>query len=415
MPPKTIGPRRSVAIELILFLAYACFSASWMVGSIVTPDMVHEFGLDAIPSSVNNAISAAKILGNFVAAWILVKLGPKWTVSLSCLLTCAVVMGALASSFPVFILARFLLGFGGAVLMICMTPYVVYCFEAKQQPIFIGLNNAGPNTGNLIALLSVTAVRTWLGDWRAVILFYGAFSVILLVLWLILGRGYPIAPQAKTERAAPAVYRYRDGMREPFLFQFLFTMTGRLVMYTVMLYLFPLNPDFTVDSQFISLMIALTGIPGTILGIILAKKLKRQLSLFRFSGVAQSVLFFAMLLTSSGTVATVCAILLGFVIFISTPSLFTLPARLPGATPQKVAVILTLYWTMAYILQMAIYALIVHLANTVSWSVAMYFTGFYSLTFLVGTFLLPDFDRPEGQKPPQETSQEPPEGGGEEQ
>ena len=36
-------------------------------------------------------------------------------------------------------------------------------------------------------------------------------------------------------------------------------------MYTVMLYLFPLNPDFTVDSQFISLMIALTGIPGTIL------------------------------------------------------------------------------------------------------------------------------------------------------
>ncbi len=414
MPPKTIGPRRSVAIELILFLAYACFSASWMVGSIVTPDMVHEFGLDAIPSSVNNAISAAKILGNFVAAWILVKLGPKWTVSLSCLLTCAVVMGALASSFPVFILARFLLGFGGAVLMICMTPYVVYCFEAKQQPIFIGLNNAGPNTGNLIALLSVTAVRTWLGDWRAVILFYGAFSVILLVLWLILGRGYPITPQAKTEQAAPAVYRYRDGMREPFLFRFLFTMTGRLVMYTVMLYLFPLNPDFTVDSQFISLMIALTGIPGTILGIILAKKLKRQLSLFRFSGVAQSVLFFAMLLTSSGTVATVCAILLGFVIFISTPSLFTLPARLPGATPQKVAVILTLYWTMAYILQMAIYALIVHLANTVSWSVAMYFTGFYSLTFLVGTFLLPDFDRPEGQKPPQETSQEPPEGGGEE-
>lgn len=414
MPPKTIGPRRSVAIELILFLAYACFSASWMVGSIVTPDMVHEFGLDAIPSSVNNAISAAKILGNFVAAWILVKLGPKWTVSLSCLLTCAVVMGALASSFPVFILARFLLGFGGAVLMICMTPYVVYCFEAKQQPIFIGLNNAGPNTGNLIALLSVTAVRTWLGDWRAVILFYGAFSVILLVLWLILGRGYPIAPQAKTERAAPAVYRYRDGMREPFLFRFLFTMTGRLVMYTVMLYLFPLNPEFTVDSQFISLMIALTGIPGTILGIVLAEKLKRQISLFRFSGVAQTVLFFAMLLTDSASVATACAIGLGFVIFISTPSLFTLPARLPGATPQKVAVILTLYWTMAYILQMAIYALIVHLANTVSWSVAMYFTGFYSLTFLVGTFLLPDFDRPEGQKSPQETSQEPPEGGGEE-
>ena len=171
-------------------------------------------------------------------------------------------------------------------------------------------------------------------------------------------------------------------------------MTGRLVMYTVMLYLFPLHPSFTVDAQFISLMIALTGIPGTLIGIVLAKKLKRQLSLFRFSGVAQSLLFFTMLLTNSATLATVCAILLGFVIFISTPSLFTLPARLPGATPQKVAVILTLYWTGAYLLQMAIYSIVVHLANTVSWHVAMIFTAVYSLTFLVGTFLLPDFDRP---------------------
>ena len=172
MPPKVIGPKRAISIEIILFLAYAFFSASWMVGSIVTTDMAQEFGVNTIPSSVNNAISAAKILGNFVAAWILVKLGPKWTVSLSCLLTCAVIVGAFSTSFPMFILTRFLLGFGGAVLMICMTPYVVYCFESKQQPIFIGLNNAGPNTGNLIALLSVTAVRGWLGSWRSVCLLY---------------------------------------------------------------------------------------------------------------------------------------------------------------------------------------------------------------------------------------------------
>ena len=90
MPPKVISPRRSFAIEMILFLAYSFFSASWMVGSIITPDMAAEFGFSHVPSSVNNAISAAKILGNFVAAWILVKLGPKRTVAVSCLLTCAV-------------------------------------------------------------------------------------------------------------------------------------------------------------------------------------------------------------------------------------------------------------------------------------------------------------------------------------
>ena len=95
--------------------------------------------------------------------------------------------------------------------------------------------------------------------------------MVFLVLWLFVGRGYPIAEKAKEETLSSTVYRYRDGLREPFLYKFLFTMTGRLVMYTVMLYLFPLHPDFTVDAQFISLMIALTGIPGTILGIVLAK------------------------------------------------------------------------------------------------------------------------------------------------
>lgn len=395
MQTKTISARRAVGIECLLFLAYSFFCASWMVGSLVTTDMVRDFGLTALPSSVNNAISLAKILGNFVAAWILLKLGPKKTVAVSCLLTCSVVAGAFAADLTFFVITRFLLGFGGAVLMICLTPYVVYCFEPKRQPIWIGVNNAGPNTGNLIALLSISPVRAWLGDWRHVILFYGAFSVLFLILWLIFGRGYRIVPPADGEETAQP-YRYRDGLREPFLYRFLFTMTGRLVMYTVMLYLFPLNPDFTVDAQFISMMIALTGLPGTLIGIILAKKLHRQITLFRFSGVAQSALFFLMILTKSPTVATVSAILLGFVIFISTPSLFTLPTKLPGAGPDKVAVILTLYWAAAYTLQMIVYALVVHLVNTVGWFAAMLFTAFYSLTFLVGTFLLPDFDRPSG-------------------
>ena len=110
MPPKVISPRRAVAIEALLFLAYCFFSASWMVGSIVTTDMCHEFGLSSLPSSVNNAISAAKSLGNFVAAWILIKLGPKKTVSVSCLLICAVVAGAFATNLSFFVVTRFLLG-----------------------------------------------------------------------------------------------------------------------------------------------------------------------------------------------------------------------------------------------------------------------------------------------------------------
>ena len=45
MPPKVIGPKRALSIELLLFFAYCFFSASWMVGSIVTTDMAQELSL----------------------------------------------------------------------------------------------------------------------------------------------------------------------------------------------------------------------------------------------------------------------------------------------------------------------------------------------------------------------------------
>ena len=381
-------------MEIILFCAYCCFSASWMVGSILTTEMAQDFGIAHLPASVNNAISAAKIVGNFVAAWIIIKFNPKRTVSLSILLIMAVTVGALATNLPLFVITRFLLGFGGAVLMISMTPYVVYLFDEKRQPIFIGINNAGPNTGNLIALLSINAVRHWLVSWRFVILFYAIFSVVFLLLWMAYGKNYPITEKTEEDHAAIAAYGYRDGLKEPFLYKFLFTLTGRLVMYTVMLYLFPLNPSFTVDAQFITLMIAITGVPGTVLGIILAKKVQNQSLLFKIAGFAQTAVFLLMIVVPSPTVATLCAVLLGCIIFLSTPALFTLPTRLPGATPRMVAVIMTLYWSMAYILQMAVYAFIVYLVNHWGWNQAMLFTAFYSLTFFIGSFILPDLRPP---------------------
>ena len=59
----------------------------------------------------------------------------------------------------------------------------------------------------------------------------------------------------------------------------------------------------------------------------------------------------------------------------------------------------SLYWTGAYTLQMIIYAVIVRMVNHYGWYIGMLVTALYSLTFLVGTFLLPDFDRPQGTKP----------------
>ena len=224
MPPKVIGPKRALSIELLLFFAYCFFQC--LLDGWVHRHNGYGPGIRRVyhSSSVNNAISAAKILGNFVAAWILLKLGPKRTVSCPA----ADLRGGCRGVFHLFsafILTRFLLGFGGAILMICMTPYVVYCFEPKQQPIFIGLNNAGPNTGNLIALLSVTARPGWLGSWRSVILFYGIFSVVFWFSGSLWVGDIPLRKKAK-RRPSPPRSTAIGTAYEPFLYKFLFTMTG---------------------------------------------------------------------------------------------------------------------------------------------------------------------------------------------
>jgi len=93
---------RAYAIEAIIFLAYMFFSVSWLAGSKVTPEIMKAFNLDSLPAAVTNAITISKIIGNLVAAGLLMKLGPKKAIGVSTLLISVVGLGAFATSFPIF-------------------------------------------------------------------------------------------------------------------------------------------------------------------------------------------------------------------------------------------------------------------------------------------------------------------------
>ncbi len=397
MEEKVIGPRKAIFLEIVLFCAYVCSASSWLVGSITTPDMMVDFGIQAIPTAINNAISCAKILGNLVAAAILIRLGPKKTVTFALALVSCVALGAFALNFPIFIFVRFLMGFGGATLMICLTPYVVYCFEPSKRPIFNGINFVGVNTGNLIALVSIGVVQNWLGSWRHVVLFYGAFCLFFLLLWILVGMDYPLVTPKDDVKVD---YNYRDGMREPFLYQYLLTNTGRFVTYTVLLHLFPLHPNFTVPAGNISLLTAVGGIFGAVIGILISKFTKvRDVMLMRVCSFLMTATFLLMLTTHNQTLALLCAPAMGILLLIPIPSFMTMPTKLPGTTPRKVAVILTLFWTITYIIQMIVYSAVVWMVNNVSWGVAIYFTAGYSILSFIGTFFLPNLEDPPDEMP----------------
>ena len=72
------GSSRAVIIEIIMFFTYAFFAVNWIAGSTLTPEIMNHFGLTEFASAtfISNAITIAKIIGNFLAASLLNKLLP---------------------------------------------------------------------------------------------------------------------------------------------------------------------------------------------------------------------------------------------------------------------------------------------------------------------------------------------------
>ena len=102
---------RGYLVETILFVSYLLFGINWIIGTLFTREIMDFFGLEGYSQAtmISNAITVAKIIGNLVAAWILIKLKPKWAVGLgmACMVS-GTILSALVASYPLFVLMRFI-------------------------------------------------------------------------------------------------------------------------------------------------------------------------------------------------------------------------------------------------------------------------------------------------------------------
>ncbi len=70
---------RKYLIEFVIFMTYALFAMSWVAGSMMTKDIMSFCDVEGMATAtwMTSAITIAKIVGNLLAASVLVKLGPK--------------------------------------------------------------------------------------------------------------------------------------------------------------------------------------------------------------------------------------------------------------------------------------------------------------------------------------------------
>lgn len=383
--------KRSYVIEAILFFTYAFFAVNWIAGSTLTPDIAEYFGVDsgASASFVSNAVTIAKIIGNFSAAAILNKLYPKKSIALgSFFIFGGSLLAVLAKSYKMFLLGRFIMGFGGAVFVIYFSPVVIHYFSDEKRPTVNALNSVAYNFGAVLALLIVAPVIEKFGTWQKSMTFFLSISAVLFVLWLIFGDDFEINESQSGEEQKVS---FSQALKDKITLLLPFSYSGVLILYLSLLQLFPQTENAAISSATLSALSGIGGIIGTILAIGLSKKYGKRKPVIIISGAIMTLSAFLMVKTTNPTLAIIAAILVGIFMFLPMTSLMMIPQELPNMTPARLTTIMGIFWALSYIIETIVFYIFGILQDrTGSNELSVYIAVLLSLTFVIGGFLLPE-------------------------
>ncbi|EUJ33714.1 major facilitator transporter [Listeria floridensis FSL S10-1187] len=383
---------RAYIIETIMFLSYAFFAVNWIAGTTLTPQIMEHFDITKFSSAtfISNAITVAKIIGNLMAASILVKLYPKKAITLaSVLIVGGSLLGVFAPAYWIFVVARFIMGFGGALFVVYFGPIVLNYFSPSRRAAVNGINAAAYNVGSIIAMVVVTPISIWLVTWQNSMLFFAGCSLVLLVMWLLFGEDFELNKKSGTGEEVES-YKLKDALKEKFSYAFPFTYAGLLTLYIVILTIFPISNSAAVDPKVLTTVVAISGVIGSVFGIGIAKKTPKRLPVIRFSGLFMTLFALLMVLTGSGTIAIIAAALVGFLMFLPMTALVTIPQELPGMTASKLTLIMGVFWSFSYIFETVFYYIIGIVIDVADFRAGLLLAVILSLSFFIGSFLMPE-------------------------
>lgn len=385
---KNLG--RAYVIEFVMFFTYAFFAVNWIAGSTLTPQIMEHFELKTFASAtfISNAITVAKIIGNFMAAGILVKLYPKKTIGLG---SGCIVLGSMIAIFApaywLFILGRFAMGFGGALYVVYFSPVVIHYFDPARRPAVNALNGVAYNFGSILAMVVVGPVIAWLETWQYSMGFFAAVSAVLWCLWPIVGQDFELNKSAGTEQAPYTIWQ---ALKEKNNLLLPFTYSGLLTFYLVILNIFPISGTTVISSKMLSVLVAVGGIAGSLLAILLAKIYTKRLPVIRLSGIGITGFGFLMLWTDNGVLSSLAAFLIGVFMFLPGSSLMMIPQEFEGMTPAKLTTIMGLFWALSYIIETAVYFIIGFVIDFFGYGMGLNLALLMSVTVFAGSFLLPE-------------------------
>ncbi|QYK05790.1 MFS transporter [Shewanella zhangzhouensis] len=378
-------------VEGLVFTSYVLFAMAWVGGTASMDQIMASMHIESFASAslLSGAVTLAKIVGTFAAAYLTLKFGVKYAFLVAALLIVTGIVTPYAPNYDVLLVSRFLMGLGGAFMIVYFNPIVMHWFAPEERPVINGLNAVAFNVGTAIVLWGMPAINAITGGWQQSLLVFSLASLALALLWLMVKFDRE-QPGAGVPAQESSHYSYLDGLKDGFNWAYALTYSGLLSFYIC---LFTFYPQAGISQ---SKWVIGFGILGTVAGILYSRKQPLRLPIIRISGLVIFITVLGLSFGSEPWLQTLCAIVLGFCIFLPVTALVSIPHELPKMTGQKITVIFSLFWSISYLISTIVLWLF---GKLVDMNQGSYFASFVLITLLSATVFVGSYFLPETGKP----------------
>ena len=374
-------------VEVIVFISYVLFAMAWVGGAASMPQIMSSMHIDSLASAsfISGMVTIAKIVGTFGAAWIALKFGIKYAFFIASLLVTIGLLTPLAPNYELLLLSRFLMGLGGAFMIVYFNPIVMHYFPVEERPVINGLNAVAFNVGTGIVLWQMDTINQLTGDWKSSLILFSIASVLFAIVWLLV-QFEPTKNNQQSTEEEKENYSYWDGIKDKFNWIYGLTYSGLLAFYIC---LFTFYPKAGISQ---SKWVIGFGIIGTLAGIIYSKKIPQRIPIIRWSGAVMVLTIIGVSFSTLDWLQTLSAVVLGFFIFFPITALVSIPHELPRMTSQRITVIFSLFYSISYLFSTIILWLFGKLVDLYAgdYTASFVLISIVSITFFIGSFFLPE-------------------------
>jgi MFS family permease len=323
------------------------------------------------------------------------RLDKKLILGIGALLSSSLVLTFLAKGFGILLALRVVYGIGMALIWPVTGPLVMQWFSPRERPLWNSISMGATGAGMAVSMFVAAPLAGALG-WRNALSLLSVTALVGTVVWFVFGR-------ARGER--------RDVIRAISLREIRSTVFSRLTLlmsmvdsscYALYAAVTSWLPTFYNEALGLSLtrvgfiagLLPFAGLFGVLAGGALAVRFQRRKPLLIVPGVMLGLSALGSFLPSNVALIYPSVFMLGFMAWFWSPILFSIPMELPGATPEKVAMVWGTVGTFASVMG-SISPLTVGAIRDTTGS---YVPGFlvwsaFSILFLVAVLLLPETGR----------------------